>query len=571
MAVTPTNNPHIGIGIDVVVGVGVDVERVGPRDWFLSADELAATRTKINKLNRRAISKGFTGSVELAAEPDTRSYTPAPGAPPVTVHGFTVTITGTPPSYAGWRFVAAVDKVPARAQRVTRIFDREEPAYFYQVRRLVIGVDGTRWLSTGLEAEPPQLQPGQLLVFGVFEVDPDGDYHLVADHDTAAKAHQLAAALTAGYAATAQPQFQLPDLPAEAVLRYPPGVEPVIENNLVRPGECDHCNLSRPRTTTFLVQHVDSGALKQVGRSCLKDFLGHSTLPVFIDTDQVNNEIDKALAGGGQAAADWDLTSVLTYAWAVVETHGWTPASAASSGRDSTRDLVGDVLSEGRKAGDVLASIAGKLAEGQRLAPRIITDLLDRLDGSSGYQANVAVILRAGTVNRAKHLGLAVSAINAWQRLTADTPTEPEPAPQRIIRHAGTVGEPITLTGTITTAISVDGYHYNSPPQQLLVIDAGDTIAKMVTAAGWADDVKLGEQVTITAVVKAHTDYHGIPQTVLTRPKRLPDPAPAGIEGPVLVQPLWETVKPVSPSRFQEAALAAAATPARGLGLGLAR
>ena len=35
--------------------------------WFLSADELAATRTKMTALNQRAARKGFTGNIEVHA------------------------------------------------------------------------------------------------------------------------------------------------------------------------------------------------------------------------------------------------------------------------------------------------------------------------------------------------------------------------------------------------------------------------------------------------------------------------------------------------------------------------
>lgn len=56
------------------------------------------------------------------------------------------------------------------------------------------------------------------------------------------------------------------------------------------------------------------------------------------------------------------------------------------------------------------------------------------------------------------------------------------------------------------------------PPQRLIILDCGDAVAKMITAAGWADDIHRGEPLTVTATVKAHTDYHGAPQTVLVRP-----------------------------------------------------
>lgn len=115
------------------------------RDWFLSADELAATRVKIAKLQRRAQAKGFTGTLELVAEPATRSHTPAIGALPIVEHGYQVSITGEPPSYQGWRFLAAVDVIGTpQPAPITREDDRDAPPYFHWVDEVLLDSQGTR-------------------------------------------------------------------------------------------------------------------------------------------------------------------------------------------------------------------------------------------------------------------------------------------------------------------------------------------------------------------------------------------------------------------------------------------
>ena len=453
-----------------------------PREWFLSGEELGATRDKIARLNRRAARRGFTGRIAVHAKPVTRSHVPAPGAPPLVEHGFTVTIGGEPPQYGGWHFVAAADVL--------------RPA-----TPIAPSADG-----------PP----------------------------------------TALQTATGEP--------AHVVLRYAPGADP-IENGLVRPGECDHCQTLRPCATTFIVRHEHTGELKQVGRSCLKDFLGHSTAPVFLDTTQIADEIDGGLHGSSRVAA-WGLHSVLTYAWAVVETHGWAPRSNAYP----TRDLVDQALGGGRRSAEVLASITGKLQQGSEMAPQIVTDLINGLHGDSGYEASLLSIVHAGVVDRRKHLGLAVSAIPAWRRLPQANPDPAEPQPARTISYAGQIGAKITLAGTITTAIWIDGYHHNSPPQRLIILDCGDAVAKMITAAAWADDIQRGDHLTVTATVKDHRDYRGTQQTLLVRPRRidLPDTSTAASGSPST--PAWEPIRAVPPqSRFPAAPLAPGAPPPPGL------
>jgi hypothetical protein len=420
------------------------------RVWFLTADEVAATRAKVAKLNARAVRKGFTGRVELTATPAVRSHTPAPGAPPVTLHGFDVTLDGQPPSYSGWQFVAAVDRVS----------------------------DPTPSVVNRVDGPPP------------------------------------------------------------VVIRYPPGADQTIDHASVRPGECDHCHTVRLRSTIFLVRHTTTGELKQVGRSCLKDFLGTSVTPVFLDTDTMSADIDRMPGTGGR---QWDIESVLTYAWAVVAAHGWTPTSAAGT-RPATRDLVTDALIGGPHARDLLTSIADHLDQGQQMAARILAELPEHLTDSSGYQANLAAVLRAGSISL-KHLGLAVSAVNAWNRMVEHQVADEVRSQRRAnVHHTGTVGESITLSGTVITATRVPGYHYRSPDQALLVIDCGTAIAKTITSAAWAYPVERGDQLTITGTVKAHEEYRGVPQTVLTRPKRTDSQATPETAQPVIADPAWEVV-----------------------------
>ncbi len=404
--------------------------------WFLNAEELVATRAKVAKLQQRAARKGFSGLIDVAAVPATRSSTSAGGLP-VTVHGFDVTITGEPPRYQSWRFVAAVDAVEG----------------------------GT-------------------------------------------------------------------------ILRYPPGSTAEVANDQVRAGECDHCHTTRARRSTVLVAHDESGQLLQVGRSCLKDFLGHTTLPVFLTTDDVTNSLGGNLSG---TPAAWDIQSVLAYAAAAVQAFGWTPASASELGRVPTRDQVRLALAGRRDADQLRDHLAPHLADATALAPQIRAALLASLTGNSGYEANLVAVLRGEAVD-ARHLGLAVSAISAYQRLTADRAQKAsrQEAAQGV-EHVGVVGEKVNLTGVVRTAMRVDGYTYHSPDSVLLVVDCGTAVAKMTTAAAWAYPLKVGDSLTLTGTVKAHTEWNGIKQTVLTRPK-MHDPVPTREALADAAQPLWEAI-----------------------------
>lgn len=356
-----------------------------------------------------------------------------------------------------------------------------------------------------------------------------------------------------------------------AVIRYLPGVEQNIPNNTVRPGECDHCRTRRPRTSVLLVEHEETGERKQVGSSCLKDFLGWSTYPVFITTDELRDELAPTR---GSPAGDLDLASVLTYSWAVVATHGWTPARAAADGRTATRDLVSTVMHGGRGSGELVESIERHLDEGHRMAPVIIDTLTKAFTEPTGYEANLAAIMCAGQVEP-RHLGLAVSAVSAYLRITQPQTGAESKAGRDVVGYAGEVGEKVTLTGTVKQLLHVDGFTWHSPSRRMLIIDCGTSVAKMITGASWAYDVERGNRITLTGTVRKHEEWHGTPQTVIVRPKLItnhstppdPDPDPPAVAAdPAATEPArapvpeprlmaadqptgWDTVAETGPRR----------------------
>ncbi len=449
-------------GVTMDANANADAAAVRPHVWFLTADEVAATRAKLAKLQARAVKKGFTGQLSLDVVPATRTYQ-SPGGLSVTEHGFDVTITGEPPRYAGWRFVAAVDSVEGRT-----------------------------------------------------------------------------------------------------VLRFPPGAPASIANEEVRAGECDHCHTHRARRSTILVAHDTTHQLVQVGRSCLKDFLGHNTLPVLLTVDDLTGTLHP---GQARQPAGWDTVSVLAYAFAVVQAFGWTPTAAAEYGRTPTRTLVQLALTGGQGADQLRTALAPHLTDAHHQATLIRDELLTQLAGRTGYEANLTAVLAADSVT-SHHLGLAVSAISAHQRLQADRQRQHDHAHTAAqVEHVGAVGDKITLAGTVTTSLRVDGYTYHSPDQVMLIVDCGTAVAKMTTTASWAYHVQVGDRVSVTGTVKAHTDWRGIKQTVLTRPKL--NPTLEAEQQPTLADATtpacWETVPTARLDGAQIARATTSRTPACGV------
>ena len=215
--------------------------------------------------------------------------------------------------------------------------------------------------------------------------------------------------------------------------------------------------------------------------------------------------------------------TLVTVALAAVEAAGWVPRSAVDGKRQPTAGLVADYLLDnrepGRKARELLDPHMD--AATQRVAAVIETLAEAFADSTNDYESNLVAALTALSVEH-RQFGLVCSAPSAYQRIL-NPPTPPAERSEPPVREwLGAIGDKVEITGTICTAMPVDGYAYNTT-QMLLVIDAGPTLAKIYTAAQWAreNDIQPEATVTIAATVKAHDTYQGDKQTVLTRAKRL--------------------------------------------------
>jgi hypothetical protein len=106
---------------------------------------------------------------------------------------------------------------------------------------------------------------------------------------------------------------------------------------------CEHCNLRRRRNETFILRH-EGGDWKQVGRSCLRDFLGygsperHAALAEHLAEAMAGAE---ASSGGPGSRSEPSVESYLAFVACAVRRDGWLSRSAArEGGRTPTADLA---------------------------------------------------------------------------------------------------------------------------------------------------------------------------------------------------------------------------------------
>lgn len=302
-------------------------------------------------------------------------------------------------------------------------------------------------------------------------------------------------------------------------------------------GHCDHCQAKRRRNQTFVLRHED-GKHKCVGRQCIKDFLGYNGDPHQLAgmaellaqlealCDQAEEE--EGFGGGGwRGEKSWDGAYFLALTAARIERRGWLSRTVVrETGRGpATADVVLDILNP--PAGPYVSD-KEKKEHAALVADTIVTDehkaqaeaALDwcqaisevELEGSN-YLANINLVARCGTVSR-KTAGLAASIIPAYKRALEQEVKRQEFAKRPPSVHVGTVGKRQEFTVKLERLMASEGAYGTTGIHKLVDAQGNDMTWFASGSGNW---LKEGKTYKVKATVKAHSDYKGRPQTVVSR------------------------------------------------------
>lgn len=412
--------------------------------WRLTPAEFDATRVKIGKINDRAVKRGFTGHLEVVGERVEVTRTNDLGFIETGVF-FDTTITGTPPGYGGWTFLARVD-----------------------------------------------VEDGGLIVSGV------------------------------------------------------PGAPQVDRTNL-KPGWCDHCQTKRVRRRTFVVGN-DTGDQKQVGSTCVNDFLGWDGKVVLFTERDFN---DDDYEPGGYRENAWSIDTILAVAWAVITQFGYVYANDYI--KVPTKTMVHDLLTGYTKSftDEELTTLRGLAPQADERAVEIREFIAsDEFDGNSDYVRNLKTLV-AGEYATAKQIGLLASAPQALIRHREDQvqrEIEQAERDQIVNEWIGNVKDKVTLDVTVKAIRYISGQYgtttlytfltddlhvikWFSSGKGLTKVVQADTQGQYSTATGnrfleFGDTYEIeaveGDQFRVTGTIKGHDEWDGQKQTVLTRVKGEP-------------------------------------------------
>ena len=307
---------------------------------------------------------------------------------------------------------------------------------------------------------------------------------------------------------------------------------------------CEHCGFVRDRKHTYLVLDEKHHNVTQVGKTCLKDFIGgHADPEKVAAAAEWASDLDftdlagggdyddgDGDGGGGDPSGAHSNTSIRYYLAHVAEAYirdgGYVSRKAAAfkdgmstGGHADLRAFPGrkkppaPVSETARQIAKEVEAWGDKLAVDQAAKPE------------PGFRWNLGVLFRQGYA-RAQDRGLLAAAVSAWERDTGATPPSGADGRKRKkpedSEHIGTVGERSTHTLYIDKMIPYES-EYGEGTIYAMTDDQGNRVKWSTSAEpGVLDDPRsrpvVGKPYTVTFAVKRHGAYKGAKETQITRP-----------------------------------------------------
>lgn len=334
----------------------------------------------------------------------------------------------------------------------------------------------------------------------------------------------------------------LPD--GQALVARTPGTEDVPLPLVSSPYACQHCGKARVRNATFLVYNA-GGQVRQVGRNCLRDFLGHDPSTLLWWHEALAQLAGSLGAYGPAGERLWDTAAVLTLA-ARVTAHG------GFLGRAKANEINAEIEEKALTRPPVISTAAQvtwrldpppvgsrerrsralQIADWDARYPadeaatellKATTEALASLAPSNEWEANVAAVVTQPRL-RSRHFGVAVSAVILGLRQQEKEAAAHERAAPAPSQHLGVVGDRLVLPAVIGFVREFPGEEWG--PRTLVKLEAAEgALLWWASSAPQRPDRDqstlwvVGDEVTITGTVKAHEfdKYDGRAVTVLNR------------------------------------------------------
>lgn len=280
---------------------------------------------------------------------------------------------------------------------------------------------------------------------------------------------------------------------------------------------CDHCKSDRQRNAVFVFGREGDDYM-QVGRSCLKDYLGHSpeaalwAASEFSIFDDIDRELDEDRASGGSRSQLVGLDDVMTAAAYAVRRHGFVSRKAADErgGSPTSVDVSNYLFDKREVRAEYLKNVTQADKDKAAAVIAWVQAEWASKDETSDYEYN-AVELTGRRAVHVRRIGLLTSLVAAYDRAHEEKVARAK----RVDAWVGKVGERREFEATFAglnqfdTAFGVMFVARFDTPEGLLVYKGG--------TIWWPVPIEAGTPVRFKGTIKEHADYKGTKQTLVSR------------------------------------------------------
>jgi hypothetical protein len=290
---------------------------------------------------------------------------------------------------------------------------------------------------------------------------------------------------------------------------------------------CEHCGVARRRNDTFILRCAATGEYKQIGKQCLRDFIGYD-VAAFAESakwlsslEPSDSDGEGGYGGYGGQSRDIMLTKYLAHAHACIRKFGWVSAKDAEI-RDTRR--TSSAAMENMFPLPKYRHLALPLTDRDyQIAEQAVAWVRGIIAPRGDYEYNLTVVA-AGEFITYRDIGLAASMIQGLYRHQEQTIKRAE----RLVslknsQHLGAIKERLRdLPALVYGYRAFESAHGSSHLFRLRTPE-GNVI---LWWASKAQDLSIGDNVLLTGTVVKHTEYENVKQTTLSRCKitMLPKP-----------------------------------------------
>lgn len=294
-----------------------------------------------------------------------------------------------------------------------------------------------------------------------------------------------------------------------------------------QPHYCDWCKKKRRRIDTFIVRNTTTNELKQVGRNCLKDFLGGKEpgailwyLSVVGTLSSVLSDAAGEYERSGRMEYSHEPVNVLALASLIVDNYGFVKTSEREIKGLTTADFVRHIMFHPRpprepeifsKTRDQIhAEFSQRKQEAEKIVQWFNTSITPQEKASNNFFHTLDVLLKSKISER--DVGYLVAIVPMYKKAQEDKLAQKTPS-----QWVGAVGQKIAPTSVkVTGEQTIDG-----PYGRTQIVRMQDANGNMYT---WfnnsAGKYQQGEEMTIVGTIKKHDEFRGTKVTVLTRVKQ---------------------------------------------------